>query len=159
MMKILKSIGCVLLVCTLSACSHTLTHAKPYSAYVQRPLTLQRDMDLNDSKRGVMTFWSQGNHLKSGTLFFMTETSGERGGGYSVQDYYATVVVKAGAPLTISRIYSFNTDGGYELRVYGKIYAEALGKDVPFFYEWPVDVNYQGVSEAEHYKPRPAPWE
>ena len=70
-----------------------------------------------------------------------------------------TVVVKAGAPLTISRIYSFCTDGGYELRVFGKIHVDALGKDVPFFYTWPVEINYEATSELEHWQRKPAPWE
>ena len=158
-MNILKSIGCVMLVCVLSACSHTLTYEKPFRQYVKRPLVLKRDMKVNDSKRGIMTFWSQGSRLKPGTLYFMTEISGGSGGSYLAEDYYSTVVVKAGAPMTIRRIYSFCTDGGYELRVFGKIHVDALGHDVPFFYVWPVDINYQAEPELERYQRKSAPWE
>lgn len=140
-----RAIGCILALIVFSSCSYSLAKKPLYRDYLHKPLTLKYDTELFEVSKGYWTFWGHGKALKPGELYVLAETPSTPPGEIIREKYYNKFMVKSGTALTINKIYSFYGDSWHEVRVLGTIYVEDLGKNIPFYYVWPMSPKYPQV--------------
>lgn len=118
------------------ACTYTLSQRPPYQAYVNKDVTLEEDVMLYERKISDATFWKAPAPLPRGELYRMAETGSSWESSNLTEAYYDKLLLKKGTPLVISGVYVRSTGlGGVKAK--GRIYAESLGKWLPFEYQWP----------------------